>query len=224
MKKILSLSLILLFCYGCALIKPLIRLRQRQCCCCLIPEPSPSPTPRPPITLPPITFPPRPPITLPSPNPTPTPSPSPTPDPCNYRVDPNSQCPEGVASMYQDSVNQVLSYLTGCGINSDCPLVNWKQTQIDFMDLFNKNGYCVTYDLKGCNDYTGSPCAPGEGETGVRLFSDNQTHYFQTITTAKKVRWADAKSICTPVWDTNTLAEVKGSFYTGTTGTKSSKK
>lgn len=150
------------------------------------PEPSPIPTPTP--------FPsssPRP--------PRPTPNPSPTPNICNYRYDPTSNCSKSQSS-YWNSVNQVMSRVTNCPVNSDCQIPHWQPTLVAIMEELNRSGFCSTYDLSGSN--------PGS-EMGVRRSSDNFTEYYQPITTAYKIRWADAQSVCIPVWDSSTVEEVR---------------
>lgn len=136
----------------------------------------------------------------------------PSPPLCVRKIDPTSNCASGT-SHYHNQVNQILSFVTGCNINSDCPLSDWQSTLVATMSSLNKSGLCATYDLKGCNDsQPGNTCGPGEGELGVRGLGDNFTDYYQPITTSSKVRWADALSICVPVWDSNTVDEVKIAF------------
>ena len=157
----------------------------------------------------PCPIPTTPPITTPTPIPTPIPTPTPL---CVAKKNPSAVCTEGAASRYWNQSNQMLSFVTGCNINSDCPLADWKATLVSYMTSMNNAGFCVTYDLQECNQN----CLPGS-EAGVRGLSDNFTEYYQPITTAQKVRWADALSICNPVFDSNTVEEVKKAFLPAAT-------
>jgi len=189
----------------------------------------------PPTTTTTTTQPPAPPTTttttLPSPlpTPTPTPNPGPTPGPTPVPTPPpvpggcirlsSSTCTLGLPGDFRDRVNAALSRASGVPVNEVREVPNWQEVIVQTMSILQVEGFCTSFDLDGGNCWKFAPdgtCLKrGLGsEMGLRMGAD-KTEFYQPITATKRTRWADARSVCRPAMDEESLAQTRAYLIEG---------
>ncbi len=146
--------------------------------------------------------------------PSPAPTPTPTPNGNCIKQTQASICQENLPGDFRNRVNEALSTASGCAVGSDCNVGNeWRIILIRVMQSLEDQGFCTSFDLNSgdCWKFAvdGSCLKRGlASEMGVRN-NLSKIEFYQPITSAKKARWADTRSICRPAKDENMLQEVK---------------
>ena len=193
---------------GCAQL-----LASGACDGCPAPAPTPLPTPTP--TPSPGPTPGPTPVPTPLPTPVPTPQPTPTPDPVPggcIRLSPTT-CTEFLPGDFRDAVNSALSRASGVPVGEVRDVANWQAVIVQTMSILQVEGFCTSFDLDSGNCWKfaadGSCLKRGLGsEMGVRRGQD-KAEFYQPITSTKRTRWADARSVCRPAMDEESLAQTR---------------